>query len=69
MNISCGVDIIEIDRIKSSIEDLKEKFLSRVFTENEEIYPATSYVYEFDTVTEGDFIEPDNIEYEILENN
>jgi holo-[acyl-carrier protein] synthase len=35
MEISCGVDIIEIDRIKSSIEELGDAFLNRVFTQNE----------------------------------
>ena len=35
MKIKCGTDIIEIDRIKESIESLGEKFLKRVFTENE----------------------------------
>lgn len=35
MRISCGVDIIEIERIKDSIEDIGEKFLKRVFTDRE----------------------------------
>lgn len=35
MQINCGTDIIEIGRIKESIEDLGEKFLERVFTPNE----------------------------------
>lgn len=35
MNISCGIDIIEIDRIKASIERQGEKFLNRIFTNNE----------------------------------
>lgn len=35
MNIYCGTDIIEIDRIKKSIEELDEKFLKRVYTERE----------------------------------
>ena len=35
MEISCGIDIIEIDRKKSSIEDLGDKFINRVFTDNE----------------------------------
>jgi holo-[acyl-carrier protein] synthase len=34
MAIRCGVDIIEIDRIKRSLEDL-ESFRNRVFTDNE----------------------------------
>lgn len=41
MNISCGTDIIEIDRIKADIEKLGSKFLNRVFTENEIAYCET----------------------------
>lgn len=33
-----GVDIIEIDRIKSAVEDYGDKFLNRIFTSNEIIY-------------------------------
>lgn len=35
MKITCGTDIIEIDRIKQSIEDLGDKFLKRVYTDRE----------------------------------
>ena len=35
MKVTCGTDIIEIERIKTSIENLGEKFLNRVFTKNE----------------------------------
>jgi holo-[acyl-carrier protein] synthase len=35
MKVTCGTDIIEIERIKKSIEDTGEKFLNRVFTKNE----------------------------------
>ncbi len=35
MKISCGTDIIEIKRIRESIEDLGTKFLERVYTEKE----------------------------------
>ena len=35
MKVTCGVDIIEIERIKDSIDDIGEKFLKRVFTERE----------------------------------
>ncbi len=38
MEIKCGIDIIEISRIKKSIEDLGEKFLNKVYTEEEIIY-------------------------------
>lgn len=35
LNISCGTDIIEISRIKKTIERLDEKFLDTIFTKNE----------------------------------
>lgn len=35
MNISCGTDIIEVERIKSDIENIGDKFLRRVFTDKE----------------------------------
>ena len=35
MQITCGTDIIEIRRIKESIEDLGEKFLNRIYTQTE----------------------------------
>lgn len=38
MQITTGTDIIEIERIKESIESLGEKFLTRVFTQNEIAY-------------------------------
>ncbi|MBR3163127.1 MAG: holo-ACP synthase [Clostridia bacterium] len=35
MKIKCGTDIIEITRIKDSIDTIGEKFVERVFTPNE----------------------------------
>lgn len=35
MQIKCGTDIIEIERIKESIENLGERFLQKVFTKKE----------------------------------
>ena len=35
MKVNCGTDIIEISRIKDSIENIGDKFLERVFTKNE----------------------------------
>lgn len=35
MSIYCGTDIIEIERIKSSIEKLGESFLNKVYTKKE----------------------------------
>lgn len=38
MKITCGTDIIEIERIQRSIEKLGEKFLQTIFTEEEVAY-------------------------------
>ena len=35
MQIKCGTDIIEISRIKEAIEDTKQAFLQRVYTQKE----------------------------------
>lgn len=35
MQIKCGIDIIEISRVRESIEDTKGKFLERVYTKSE----------------------------------
>lgn len=35
MKISCGTDIIEIDRVKSCIDSVGEKFLNTIYTEKE----------------------------------
>lgn len=35
MEITCGTDIIEIDRIKDSIEKLGEAFLNKIYTKEE----------------------------------
>ena len=35
MQVKTGTDIIEVERIKDSIEKLGDKFINRVFTENE----------------------------------
>ena len=36
--IYCGIDIIEIDRIKNSIEEIGEAFINKIYTKNEIIY-------------------------------
>lgn len=35
MKVNCGTDIIEINRIKDSIENIGERFLERVYTKRE----------------------------------
>ena len=47
MEISCGVDIIEIERIKSSIENIGESFLKRVFTDKEIEYCESKKVQKY----------------------
>ncbi len=41
MKIRCGTDIIEIDRVKESIEKYGDKFLNRVYTDSERAYCET----------------------------
>ncbi|MBR6504616.1 MAG: holo-ACP synthase [Clostridia bacterium] len=38
MKVLCGVDIIEVERIQESIENLGEAFLNKVYTKNEIVY-------------------------------
>ena len=38
MVIGLGIDIIEIDRIQSSIEKFGDKFLKKIYTQNELAY-------------------------------
>lgn len=35
MKVTCGTDIIEIERVQDSIEATAEKFIERVYTKNE----------------------------------
>ena len=35
MNITCGTDIIEVERIKKGVEKFEEKFLNEVYTKKE----------------------------------
>ena len=47
MIVSCGTDIIEIERIKENIENLGNKFLERVFTEKEIEYCESKNVQKY----------------------
>ncbi len=38
MKTTCGTDMIEIERIQQSIEHLGQKFLKKIYTENEITY-------------------------------
>ena len=35
MKIKCGTDIIEVSRIKESIEKVGDKFLNKIYTQKE----------------------------------
>lgn len=47
MQIGCGTDIIEIDRIKESIEQLGEKFINRIYTKNEIQYCESKHAQKY----------------------
>ena len=47
MKVNCGTDIIEIERIKESIEKFGEKFKKTVFTENEIEYCESKKVSKY----------------------
>ena len=49
MNIKCGIDIIEVERIKESIEgNAGEKFLKRVYTQNEINYCESKSITKYE---------------------
>lgn len=47
MKITTGIDIIEVDRIKNSIEELGDNFLNRIYTENEIKYCNKSEIMKY----------------------
>lgn len=47
MQITCGTDIIEIDRIQKSIEEMGERFLKRVYTPREIAYCESKKVQKY----------------------
>ena len=47
MKVKCGTDIIEIERIKECIETQGERFLKKVFTENEIQYCESKKVQKY----------------------
>ena len=38
MKVKCGIDIIEIERVKKSIDNIGEKFLEEIYTKSEIAY-------------------------------
>lgn len=38
MSLRCGIDIVEIQRIKDAIESTSDRFIKKVYTETEIIY-------------------------------
>lgn len=49
MAVLCGVDIVEIDRIRHSFDSCGESFRNRVFTENEINYCESKKVVRFES--------------------
>ena len=47
MYVACGTDIIEVDRIKESIESTNGKFCERIFTEKEIKYCESRNVQKY----------------------
>ncbi|MCI8344755.1 MAG: holo-ACP synthase [Clostridia bacterium] len=48
MNITCGTDIIEVERIKKGIEKLGEKFLNEIYTKKEIEYCESKNVTKYE---------------------
>ncbi len=47
MQIKCGTDIIEISRIKKSIDELGNKFINKIFTQDEIAYCESKKIQKF----------------------
>ncbi len=47
MQVKCGIDIIEISRIKKSIEDLGNKFINKIFTQDEIAYCESKKIQKY----------------------
>lgn len=47
MQIKCGTDIIEIERIKNDVENFKDKFINRIYTEKEIEYCESKGVQKY----------------------
>lgn len=48
MRVTTGIDIIEVDRIKDIIEETKEVFLNKIYTQNEIDYSEKSNVHKYE---------------------
>ena len=47
MQIKCGTDIIEISRIKKSIDELGNKFINKIFTQDEIAYCESKKIQKY----------------------
>lgn len=47
MRIKCGTDIIEIERVKKSIEELGDRFINKVFTQKEIEYCESKKIQKY----------------------
>lgn len=53
MQIKSGIDIIEVERIKSSIDEIGDNFLDRVYTENEIQYCESKKKNKYKVMLQG----------------
>lgn len=51
MNITCGTDIIEVERIKKAIEKLGDKFLNDIYTKKEIEYCESKNIKKYEHYT------------------
>ena len=47
MNVTTGIDIIEVGRIKDAIEEMEDKFLNKIYTEQEIEYCNNSKLMKY----------------------
>ena len=47
MKVTCGTDIIEIDRIKQDINEIGENFINRIYTYNEIEYCESKNIQKY----------------------
>lgn len=48
MKVTCGTDIVEVQRIQESIDQMQEKFLNKIYTEKEIAYCEQSKAHRFE---------------------
>ena len=47
MKVTTGIDIIEVNRVKDAIEEMNDKFLNKIYTEQEIEYCNNSKLMKY----------------------